>query len=345
MELSPERLLAQIRGEPLRPVYLLAGPETLRVLETADAIRARAREEGAGEREVFQVEGRDAASAWARLAASLHAPSLFSARRLIEVRMPTGKPGKEGAEVIAAFCADPPADVVLLLTAEEWSRQHGGKWSQAVAATGHLAIAWLLKPHELPAWIERRLHAHGVRADDAAVQRLAERVEGNLLAAAQEIDKLALLNDGDVLDAARMEALVADSARFDVFRLLDVAMNGHVAQVARMLSGLRAEGVAVPALLGMVAVELQRAAALARTQARGGDLGAQFKALRIWESKQAAYRRALARHRAARWERFLVQLGQVDRVAKGRAVGDPWRQLERLLLSIADSRAAQVFAT
>lgn len=344
MELTPERLLGQLGSEPLRPVYLVAGPEILRVLEAADAIRTHARNEGIGEREIFEVEGRDTGAVWAAFAASLHAPSLFAARRLLEVRMPTGKPGKDGAELISAFCADPPPDVMLLITAEEWSRQHGGKWSEAVTRTGHLAVAWQIKPHELPDWIERRLRARGVRAERDAVLRLADRVEGNLLAAAQEIDKLALLDDGSVLDLARMDALVADAARFDVFRLIDAAMNGQGAQAARMLAGLRGEGVAVPALLGMIVMELQRANALAQVQARGGNLGAEFKAQRIWESKQAAYRRALTRHDGARWEALLVQVGRIDRTSKGRAAGDAWQQLERLLLAVADAKAARALS-
>src|SRR5690606_37862830 len=152
---------------------------------------------------------------------------------------------------------------------------------------GQVAIAWPVKPHELPEWIGRRLRAKGLRPEPDAVQALAERVQGNLLAAAQEIDKLALLDDGAPLDAARMDALVADAARFDVFRAVDAAMSGQGAQAARLLAGLRAEGAAVPALLGMLAMELQRAASLAQVQARGGNLAAEFRAQRIWESKQA----------------------------------------------------------
>lgn len=341
MELSPERLVTQLDAEPLRAAYLVAGAETLRVLEAADAIRARARASGIGEREVFEA---DARFDWNQLAASLNAPSLFSSQRLLEVRLPTGKPGKDGAEVISAFCADPPGDVVLLVTCDEWGRQHGGKWSEALARIGHVVVAWPVKPHELPDWIERRLRARKLRADRDAVQVLAERVQGNLLAAAQEIDKLALLDTGELLDATRMQALVADSARFDVFGLVDAAMNGQGAQAARMLAGLRAEGVVVPALLGMVAMELQRAAALAQVQARGGNLAAEFKAQRIWDSKQAAYKRALARHDARRWEQFVARIGRVERTAKGRGEGDAWQQLERVLLAVADAKAVRLVA-
>ncbi|HAL23969.1 MAG TPA: DNA polymerase III subunit delta, partial [Stenotrophomonas sp.] len=184
MELRPEQLASQGGDTALAPVYLIAGPETLRVLEAADAVRARARAAGIGEREVFDADGRD--FDWNQLDASFNAPSLFSARRLVEVRLPSGKPGKDGAEVISQFCANPAPDVVLLITANEWSKAHQGKWAEAVNRVGVLSVAWAIKPHELPDWIERRLRGKGLRADPAAVQRLAERVEGNLLAAAQE---------------------------------------------------------------------------------------------------------------------------------------------------------------
>ncbi|HEY4531167.1 MAG TPA: DNA polymerase III subunit delta [Luteimonas sp.] len=341
-ELSPEQLASGLARGPLAPVYLVAGAEVLRVLECADAIRAAAREQGYAEREVFEVEGRDID--WDGLEASLRAPSLFAARRLIEIRLPTSKPGKQGAEVIAGYCAAPPADVCLLVTGGEWSRKHGGKWSEAIAAAGAVAVAWPVKPHELQGWVEARLRRRGVRADAGAVQLLVERVDGNLLAAAQEIDKLALLATDGTLDATRMQALVADSARYDVFRLVDAALNGQGAQAVRMLAGLRAEGEAVPALMGMVVMELQRMTALARVKARGGNLGAEFKAQRIWDAKEAAYRRALERHPPARWERFVAVAGQVDRVAKGRGAGDEWLLLERLLLAVADPRAVPLLA-
>ncbi|MEN1957762.1 DNA polymerase III subunit delta [Luteimonas changyuni] len=341
-ELSPEQLAGGLSRGPLAPVYLVAGAEPLRVLECADAIRAEARVQGYAEREVFEVDGRDID--WDSLEASLRAPSLFATRRLIEVRLPTTKPGKRGGEVIAGYCADPPPDTCMLVTGGEWSRKHGGKWSEAVAAAGAIAVAWPVKPHELQGWLEARLRRQGVRADRGAVQLLLERVEGNLLAAAQEIDKLVLIAGDETLDAARMQALVADAARYDVFRLVDSALNGEGAQAVRMLAGLRAEGAAVPALMGMVVMELQRAAALARVKARGGNLASEFKAQRIWDAKEAAYRRALDRHPAARWERFVAVAGEVDRVAKGRGAGDEWLMLERLLLAVADPRAVPLLA-
>ena len=345
MELKPEQLAAQVHAGPLRPAYLIAGPEPLRVLEAADAVRAAARAQGINEREIFEAEGNQREPDWAAMEASFNAPSLFASTRLFEVRLPTGKPGTEGARAISEFCANPPGDITLLVTAGDWSRQHGGKWSDAIARIGSVAIAWPVKPHELPGWIESRLRSRGLKADRDAVQLLADRVEGNLLAAAQEIDKLALLAEGRTLDAATMEALVSDSSRYDVFRLVDAAMNGQGAQVSRMIRGLRGEGEAVPALLGMVIRELQTASALARA----GNLANAFKAQRVWDSKQPMYRRALQRHDAKRWDGFLAQAGRVDSIAKGRPrrglePEDAWIALERLLLAVAEPRASRLLA-
>jgi DNA polymerase III subunit delta len=346
-ELRPEQLPARLSKGPLAPAWLVAGAEPLLVLEAVDALRAAARAEGIDERELFEAEGSQREPDWDAMSASLRAPSLFASRRLVELRLPTGKPGKAGDRLVCEFCAAPPPDVVLVVIAGEWSRRHGGKWSEAIARIGEVVVAWPVKPHELVGWVERRLRERGLRADREAVQLLAERVDGNLLAAAQEIDKLTLLAEGGTLDAARMLALVGDSARFDVFRLLDAAFNGQPAQVLRMLHALRAEGVAIPALMGMVARELQAAATLARGHA-SGNLARAFQAQRVWESKQAMYRRALQRHPAAQWARFLAMAGQVDRISKGRGrPGEPedaWLVFERLLLAVADSGAGPMLA-
>ena len=337
----PERMAALPDDGTLHPVYLIAGPEMLRVLEAADAVRRRARAQGIGERAVFDADGRD--FDWGMLEATFNAPSLFSARRLVEVRLPTGKPGKDGIEIISSFCADPPPDVILLITAGEWSKAHHGKWTEAVSRIGMISIAWAIKPHELAGWVESRLRMKGLSADRDAVHILVERVEGNLLAAAQEIDKLVLLAGGGTLDAATMQSLVADAARYDVFRLTDAVLDGQAAQVSRMLAGLRAEGDVVAGLMPMVIRELLRTAALARAQARGANLGAEMKSQGIWEARQAPFKRALQRHpNPARWDRFVAEASRIDRIAKGRADGDAWVAMERLLLAIAEARAVRL---
>lgn len=335
MELSPEKLSVLNDDAVLSPVYLIAGPEMLRVLEAADAVRRVARAQGISEREVFEVDARD--FSWDQLSAGFNAPSLFSPRRLVELRLPTGKPGKDGGDVIRQFCEAPPSDVVLLITAGEWSKAHGqAKWFEALSRVGTWSIAWAVKPHELPGWIDTRLRRQGVRVERDAAALLAERVEGNLLAAAQEIDKLALLADGRSLDVQTLGDLVAQSARYDIFRLMEACFSGHPDAVLRMLQGLRAEGEVVPALMPMVIRELMAASGLARVQERGGNLATEFKSRGVWESRQAPYKRVLSRHGdGRRWERFVIEASRIDRMAKGRLPGDAWRTLERLLLAIA----------
>ena len=347
MELRADRLERQLAGEPLRPVYLVAGAEPLLVQEAADAIRARAREEGYGEREVYDV---DARFDWNTLSQGIASLSLFATRRLFDLRLPTGKPGKEGSEALREYCEMAPPDTVLLITAQDWSRAHAGKWSEAIAKAGHLVPIYPLKPHELGDWLQRRLRSRGLVATPDAVRRLADRVEGNLLAAAQEIDKLALLVGGtrgpgaEAIDVEQMERLVADSSRFDVFKLVDAALAGEAVRAVRMLAALRGEGEQVAGLMPMLAKEVLALCSLARA-AESGNVMSAMRDARIWESKQAIYRRALERHPVSRWESFAAECGRIDRAAKGRGDGDPWLLLERLLVAIAEARGRKLLAS
>lgn len=348
MELRPDRLERQLAGETLRPVYLVAGAEPLLVQEAADAIRAKARAEGYTEREVYDV---DARFDWNTLTQGIASLSLFASRRLFDLRLPTGKPGKEGSEALREFCERVPPDTVLLITAQDWSKAHAGKWSEAIAKVGHLVPVYPLKTHELGDWLLRRLRSRGLVATPDAVRRLADRVEGNLLAAAQEIDKLALLVGAgargpaaEAIDVEQMERLVADSSRFDVFKLVDAALAGEPVRAVRMLAALRAEGEQVAGLMPMVAKEVLSLCSLSRAAESGNVMNAMREA-RIWESKQAIYRRALERHPPSRWEAFAAECGRIDRSAKGRGDGDPWLQLERLLVAMAEARGRKLLAS
>jgi len=342
MQLRSGELDAQL-AKKLLPAYVIHGDEPLIAMEAADAVRAAARRAGYSERRVLEP-GRS--FDWSEFSHAADSLSLFAEKKIVELRLPTGKPGQQGGGAIAAYAERASDDVLLLVTMPRGDRAtQSAPWFSALARLGAIVDVWPVERPRLPAWIAERLGRQKQRAPREVLEFLAERVEGNLLAAAQEIDKLALLSDGAPIDAARMESLVADAARFDVFRLLDAAMNAQPAQVSRMIAGLRAEGEAVPALLGMVVKELQRATAVARVQARGGNLAAEFRAQQIWESRQAAYRRALARHPAPRWERFVVEAGRVDRMAKGRAAGDAWVALERLLLAVAEAKAQALLAS
>lgn len=325
-------LRKQLTDAVLKPAYLLAGEEHLLLLEAADGLRARARELGFVEREVLDA---DANFNWNALATAAASMSLFASRRLIDLRLPTGKPGKEGSAAIIEFCNRPPPDTVLLITCTQWSKAQEGAWVAAIEKIGVFVPVWPMKPDELVEWIAHRTGSRGLKPDCAAIEALTERVEGNSLAAAQEIDKLALLHGSKPLDAATLEDLVADSARYDVFKLIDAAFAGDAARSLRILAGLRAEGEQVPAIMGWILNQLQLVNRLA---APIGNPAAAFRAERIWPAREALYRRVLARANRAHWEACLLQAGNIDRISKGRGFGDAWRELERLLVAMAIPR-------
>ncbi len=336
MSLGPAQWQKQLAAPELAPVYLLAGEELL-VLEAADALRARARELGHAEREVIDVEGR---FDWDNLARAGAGMSLFASRRMIDLRIPKGRPGREGSAAISQWCKDPPPDTLLLITCTEWSKKHEGAWSRAVDKAGAAVVFWPPKMHEWPRWIAARLASRGIRATPDAVALLAERVEGNLLAAAQEVDKLAVLHGEGRLDAATLENLVADSTRFDVFKLAEAAFGGDAARAVRILQGLEAEGDEVIALMGWLVNQLELALRLALAR----DFAAQARAEHLWKAREQMFRAALRRAPREHWQQCLARAARIDRMAKGREAGDPWREAQRLVAAIAQPRMAGALA-
>ncbi|HET6604571.1 MAG TPA: DNA polymerase III subunit delta [Xanthomonadaceae bacterium] len=330
---KPTHVLARhLAADPLAPVWLIASGEPLLVMEAADAVRLRARELGYSERTVLEVDGR---FDWADFGAALGERSLFASRRIIELRLPTGRPGREGAEAIAAFARDPVPDLLLLVLAGQWSRSHEVAWVKAVDKAGVLLPLWPPRSHELPGWIRDRMAARGLAADHAATGLIAERVEGNLLAAAQEIDKLLLLKGPGRLDVDELARLIADSARFDTFGMTEAALSGDAPRALRMLRGLRAEGEAIQRIVAWLSGQIATAVELATVKASGGNLGQAMQRAGLWQSRQGAFRSALARADARHFERLLADLAHVDQVSKGRPPGDAWLELERLLLALA----------
>jgi DNA polymerase-3 subunit delta len=252
---------------------------------------------------------------------------------VIDLRLPTGKTGKEGSAAIVAYCANPAPDTVLLITSLQWSKKdnEGAAWVGAVDEAGLYVPVWPMRLDEFSAWLAQRMSARGLNPDRAAIASLAERVEGNSLAAAQEIDKLALLHGAAPLDAQTLEDLVADSARFDVIKLVDAALAGDAARATRILAGLRAEGDAIPALMGMILYQLQILARLAAAP----NLANAFRVERMWDAREKFFRKVLGRAGPGHWEDCLAQAARVDRLSKGRGIGDAWIELERLLVMIA----------
>ncbi|HEV2679436.1 MAG TPA: DNA polymerase III subunit delta, partial [Rhodanobacter sp.] len=277
---------------------------------------------------------------WNDLARAAASMSLFATRRLIDLRLPTGRPGTEGAKAINAFCADPPPDVTLLITAMEWSSKHDGAWSKKLDASGTMVVFNSPRPDQWGAWITARLATRGLSATPDAAALLADRVEGNLLAAAQEIDKLVVLHGQGRIDAAEMETLVADSARYDVFKLTDAAFVGDGARALRILAGLRSEGDELLALMGWLVNQLQ----LALRLANANDLAAQIRTEHLWQAREQLFRKALRRAPREHWLQCLARASRIDRMVKGRESGNPWQEAERLIAAIAEPRAASALA-
>ncbi len=305
MKLSLEDLPAQLQSR-LLPAYLVSGDEPLRVGEAIDLIRARARAAGFGERQVFFVER--AASIWDEVQQAAQALSLFSSRRLIEVRLPTGKPGVSGAAALQRLLAATGDDLLMLVVTGRLEREaQGAEWVQAVQARGAWLPVWPVERARLPQWLRQRARTLQLTLDDDSVALLAERCEGNLLAAQQELDKLALLLPrGAHVRAGDVAASSTDSARFDVFQLAEAVRAADPARALRILSGLQAEGAEAVLVLWALLREL-------RGQQGGGS-----------PARPGAASAAAAR--------LIARAARADRTAKGLSSGDPWDEL--LLLAV-----------
>lgn len=329
MKLFPEKFAAHLQAGNLASIYLLAGDEPLQVGEAADAVRDVARRNGYASREVFFVErGFD----WQALRSAGESLSLFAEKRVLELRLPTGKPGDVGAKMLVEFAERPPEDTILLVTSGKVDKKN--KWVGALEKAGVFVEYWPLDAARLPQWIEDRMARAGIASDREAARLLADRVEGNLLAAAQEIDKLALLLAGSSADANAVREAVADSARFDVFQLADVALSGDAARSLRMLDALRAEGVEAVLVSWSLAREIRLLAELAFKVA--GGQSAERASAGVWpKKKQPMVIRALQRFPVKAWERLLLEVALVDRQIKGMRRGDPWQNIERLVAAMA----------
>jgi len=335
VKLSPAQLPKQLAGT-LLPVYAISGDEPLLCQEAADAIRVACKQAGYGERQVLNA---DTHFDWGRLYEAGASLSLFAEKTLLDVRLPSGKPGDKGTAALLEYLSNPPADKILLLSLPKLdSSTQKSKWCKALAehkSTGFVQI-WPIEAAALPSWISQRLAAAGISADNEATTLLAERVEGNLLAAAQEIEKLKLLEHNGALTVESVQAAVADSARFDVFGLIDSALQGDAAHALRNLHGLRGEGIDSVVILWALARELRTLATLAATQAQGTSLNQAFNSIRppIWEKRRPLITRALQKQSLNTLSALLCLAAQIDAQIKGQAAGDPWAGLTELCLTL-----------
>jgi DNA polymerase III subunit delta len=324
----------------LQTIYLVSGDEPLLVNEAADAIRATARSQGFVERELHVIErGFD----WQGLIAGSRSMSLFAERKIVEIRMANAAPGEQGADAIVELAEQSSPDtLVLIIAAKLDGRTQSSRWVSAVEKRGVLVQVWPIDLPRLPAWIRERLGRHKLQADAAAASLLAERVEGNLLAAHQEIEKLALLLPPGPITAETVVDAVADSARFDVLQLGEAAMRGQTVRALRILEGLRGEDLEPTLVLWAVNKDLQWIARARNLMRRGQSAESAMNTLYVWRPRQAAMGQALSRTNGHTLRNLLLDAERVDRTIKGVEKGDPWLALERLVARLAGVKVATV---
>ncbi len=333
MILRPDQLSAAL-SKPLGPLWIVHGNEPLLVLEAADAIRAAARRQGYDERETLVV---GQGFKWDSLALAAGNLSLFGGAKLIDLRIPTGKPGRDGGEVLQRYAAALPEQTLTLVTLPEldWQARKTG-WFKALTDAGTALEFNAPERERLPDWIARRLAVQEQSAPPEALAFIADHVEGNLLAAHQEILKLGLLHPKGALSLEQVQDAVLNVARYDIDMLRQAVLEGDPARCARLLEGLRAEGAAPPLVLWALANEARSLATLRAGQDEGQPLPALLKAERVFdERRKQAVTRALARLGSPALRATLLHAARIDRMIKGLVPGDVWDEFLQLSLRLA----------
>jgi DNA polymerase III subunit delta len=324
-------------SKSLAPLYVITSDEHLLALEAADKIRRTARAQGFSEREVLIAERY---FKWGELLAANQSQSLFGDRKLIELRIPTGKPGKDGGQALQDYVGNLSPDNVTLITLPklDWQTQKA-VWVGALQQAAVYIDIPMVERAQLPAWIGARLAAQKQSADKQSIEFIADRVEGNLLAAHQEIQKLALLHPEGKLSFEQVHDAVLNVARYDVFKLSEAMLSGDAVRLVRMVEGLKGEGEALPLVLWAVAEEIRTLLKVRTGMAQGKPVGMLLKENRIWGPRERLMEPALRRLSVPVLEAALQEAAQVDKMVKGlRAknfAGDAWDALLQLGLKVA----------
>ena len=330
MMLKAEQVVVDI-GKAVRPLYVVAGDEPLLVQECCDDIRAALRKAGYLQRDLFHAEGR---FDWKEVLFSANSMSLFAEQKLIEVRLNSSRLGDAG-DIFKSYAESPPADTVLMLVMPRVDRQaQKTKWFKTLDALGAIVQIWPVETRSLPGWLAQRCRRVGLKPTKEAMQVLADKTEGNLLAAVQEIEMLRLISTDDSVDEDLVLSGVSDSSRFDVFKMIDAALAGDMIRTLRIIASLRAEDEPVVPVNFMVAREVRALDRIARDAATSG-VPAALKRNRVWKNREAVVSRAVSRARPGTFSALAVRLAEIDGMAKGFAPGDPWQALEDVMLTLA----------
>ena len=333
MRLRAEQLAANLKKSGLSPIYLISGDEPLQVMECADAIRHYAQQKNFEERIVFDVAG---GFDWNSLLNEVATMSLFTSKRLLELRLGSAKPGKEGGSILVKYTENLPIDNVLIITAERLDKQaQQTKWFGALDKAGVTVQIWPVAAGQLPDWIKQRVAKQGKQIGMAAATLIADRVEGNLLAAKQEIDKLCLLTNKTEISPDDVLAAVSDSSRYNVFELIEAALTANAARTIRMLNGLRSEGVEPGNIYGVLMWEFRRLCSIAYRVKTGTPLEKVFTEYRVWDNgRKSAIKNCLHQHRIDDLHRLLRFAVQIDRKIKSSDRVIVWDILQAFLLTM-----------
>ena len=343
--MDTDRLLQSLAkpGAALPALFVVTGDDPLLTIEAADALRAIARAAGFLERTSFVM---DARSDWSTLGIASGSGSLFGDKQLMEISIPTGKPGKQGADALIALagrCQGQAGEVLTIVSLPKLDRaSREGKWASALFNAGTALEMANIERQQLPEWIALRLARQSQQADRATLQWLADKVEGNLLAAHQEILKLGLLFEPGLLAHDDVEQAVMNVARYDVFGLRDAMLAGDVSRMVRVMTGLKAEGEALPLVLWAIGEEIRILARIAQATATGQDLSAMLRSQRVFGQHERLARQALSRVPHRNWAAAVQHAHEVDRLIKGLQVSgrlqDPWEEMTRLAMRVAVTR-------
>jgi DNA polymerase-3 subunit delta len=332
MRLYPEKLPGHLQQQCL-PVYLVSGDEPLLVQECCDLIRQTARQQGCTDREV--IDAGVTSFNWQDILHSATSMSLFAERKLVELRLPSGKPGAEGSKALCEYLDIASGEDVLLIVAGKIDKQStNSKWYKALDKAGATIQVWPVDAKDLPRWLQQRVRTAGLSIDKDALQLLCDRVEGNLLAAVQEVEKLKLLAPDSQITAQTVIESVSDNARYNLFDMADHALRGDASGSLRMLHGLRGEGTEPPVVLWALAREIRTLYEVQLDCDKGQSAQQALNARRVWNNRMPLMQAALSRHNSDSLSLLLEQAATVDGSIKGFASGKPWDKLEMLVTGL-----------
>lgn len=333
MALIDSEQLARNLAAGLKPLYVVTGDALLLAIEAADSIRAAARDAGYSERETFVVEQY---FKWAELRNSAQSLSLFADRKVIDIRIPSGKPGVEGAQALQDYVENLSPDILTLISLPKLDKTaQNSKWYQALQKQALVVQADDISRKALPDWLAGRLKRQGQSAEPATLEFLADRSEGNLLAAFQEVQKLALLYPAGLLSFDQVKDAVMDVARYDISKLSEAMLLGNAERYARILEGLRAEGTATVLVLWAVSEDIRKLGKVVQAMQRGSNASNAMREARIWGANLHLIEQAARRFKLGQIERAMQQAARLDKTIKGLRSGDVWDELLQLGLRFA----------